>query len=65
LKGESCQPCSAKTGPRRNGSHTTCTPAAAARPSILATERYEYVLPNSNQNPRLAVFFPWSFSPLT
>ena len=50
MKGESFQPCCAKMGPSRNGSHTTGTPAFAARPSIRAAERYEYVLPNSNQN---------------
>src|SRR5918998_5610093 len=53
LKGESSQPCSAKMGPRRNGSRRTETPAAAAAFSIRAAERYEYVLPNSNQNSRL------------
>src|SRR5215208_1365062 len=54
LKGESSQPCSAKMGPKRNGSQRTGTPAAAAASSIRAAERYEYVLPNSNQNSRLA-----------
>jgi hypothetical protein len=56
LKGESFQPCSAKMGPKRKGSQRTGTPAAAAASSIRAAERYEYVLPNSNQNSRLGVF---------
>src|SRR3712207_332725 len=43
-------------GPKRNGSQRTGTLAAAATSSIRAAERYEYVLPNSNQNSTLAVF---------
>jgi hypothetical protein len=43
-------------GPKRNGSQRTPTPAAAAMSSIRAEERYEYELPNSNQNFTLAVF---------
>jgi hypothetical protein len=43
-------------GPKRKGSQRTGTPAAAAASPIRAAERYEYVLPNSNQNSRLVVF---------
>jgi hypothetical protein len=50
LNGESLQPCSLKIGPKRKGSQEIETPALVAKPSIRAAERYEYVLPNSNQN---------------
>ena len=39
MKGESSQPCSAKMGPRRNGSQRTDTPAASAASSMRETER--------------------------
>src|SRR3712207_4547301 len=42
--------------PKRKGSQRTGTPAAAAASPIRAAERYEYGLPNSNQNSRLVVF---------
>jgi len=42
-------------GPKRNGSQRIGTPDAMAASSIRAAERYEYVLPNSNQNSRLDV----------
>jgi len=61
LKGESCQPCSAKTGRRRNGSHTTCT----ANLGFWFEFRSTYSYLSMARIEGLAAFFPWSFSPLT